>query len=75
MNEQIKIAKALKILEKAKAKGDYYSYIKYTHQDYIYNRHGEYIADRINEVIERRERMLRGDETIHAQYVMLSLPP
>lgn len=75
MNNKIKIAQALKVLEKTNAKKNYYSYVKYTHESYLYNRHGEFIADTINGMLERRERMIRGDEQEQTQYLMLSLPP
>ncbi len=73
--DKVKIAKAIQTKKKALAKKDYYNYIKYTHEDYLYNKHGEFIANTINNLLERRERMLRGEEQVQAQYLMLSLPP
>jgi hypothetical protein len=71
----IKLAKALNVLTKAKAKNSYYDYVKYTHEDYIFNKHGEFISNTIDGLLKRRERMLSGEIDIKAQYVMLSLPP
>lgn len=73
--DAVKLAKALKVVKREKAKEDYYDYVKYTHDDYIENKHGKYITETINKAFQRRDNMLMGLEPIKNQYIMLSIPP
>jgi len=73
--DKIKLAKAIQVIQKKNARKDYYSYVKYTHEDYEYNRHGEYISNMVNNCIEKRDSMLRGEIPTENQYIMLSIPP
>lgn len=69
------VVKAILEKQKRKARGDYYSYVKYTHEDYSHNKHGEYISNTIDKAIKKRDSMLSGDIPIESQYIMLSIPP
>lgn len=58
------------------AKRHYYDYVKYTHgKMYKYTRHGEFICNILNEAVEKRKAMLRGDIPIETQFFRFSLPP
>lgn len=70
-----KIKRAMNMIAKDNAKNDYYSYVKYTHDDYQYNRHGEYISNTIQQALSNRESMMNGTLEKKAQYIMLSIPP
>lgn len=70
-----KIKRAMDMIAKDNAKNDYYSYVKYTHEDYVYNKHGEYISNIIDEAIKKRDSMIKGDIPTETQYIMLSMPP
>ncbi len=69
------LARALLEKEKRQARKDYYSYVKYTHEDYLYNKHGEFISNTIDDAISKRDAMIKGDIPITTQYIMLSIPP
>jgi len=73
--EEIELLRLLEEERKADAKNDYYSYVKYTHDDYVYNKHGEFICNKIQEILDKREAMIRGDIPQETQYLMLSMPP
>jgi len=73
--DAIKLAKAVQVVKRDKARNNYYDYVKYTHSDYEYNKVGEYISDTINKAFERRDNMLKGFEHIENQYLMFSMPP
>ncbi len=73
--DKIKLANAIKFKQRYEAKDNYYNYVKYVHDDYEYNRHGEFISNVINDAIEKRDKMLRGDINVENQYIMLSVPP
>jgi len=70
-----KLAQAIKVKQKANAKKDYYSYVKYTHDDYSYNKHGEFISETINDALCKRDEMMSGKRQVESQYIMLSVPP
>lgn len=73
--EEIELLRLLEEEQKDNARNDYYSYVKYTHDDYVYNRHGEFISNTINDALVKRDKMLIGEIPIEAQYIMLSVPP
>jgi len=73
--DKIKLAQAIKLVQKEKAKSNYYSYVKYMHEDYVYNRHGEFICEIVNNAIDKRDAMIRGEIKMENQYIMLSMPP
>lgn len=60
-----------------KAKNDYYSYVKYVHQDMNYqpNRLGELICNTIDDAIDKRHAMFNGEIPIENQYLIFSVPP
>jgi len=73
--DAIKLAKALKVVKGKKAKRSYYEYVQYVNDGYEYTRHGEYICNIIDDAINNRDAMLRGDMDKRTQYIMLSMPP
>lgn len=73
--DKILVAKAIKTKLRAKAKTDYYSYVRYTHSGiYQYTRHGEFICNILNEAINKRKSMLAGEIPLETQYYMFSVP-
>lgn len=61
--------------EKRQAANDYYSYVKYTHEEvYTYTRHGEFICNTINEAINKRVAMFKGEIPVQTQYLMYTVP-
>jgi len=74
MNKK-ELAKAILVKQSANAKKDYYSYVKYVHDDYEENKHGKYIAEKIDQAFKRRDNMLKGLEPVENQYLMFSMPP
>lgn len=74
-NNKRLLAKALLVKAKAEAKRDYYTYVKYTHIGYSYNKHGEYISNIIQELLMKRDQMLRGEIKVDNQYLIVSVPP
>lgn len=73
--DNIKVAKALQVMRKKKARGSYYEYMKYVNEKYRYTRHSEYICGIIDKAINNRDEMLRGERKRETQYIMLNLPP
>lgn len=73
--EKIQLAKAIQVMNRKKAKDDYYSYVKYTHEIFVELPHIKYICSKINKMIENRQDMLNGVIPIKNQYIMISLPP
>jgi predicted phage terminase large subunit-like protein len=74
--EEMELLQLLEIEEKHLAQSNYYDYVKYVHGSmYSYTRHGEYICNELNEAIEKREAMFRGEILMETQYIMLSVPP
>lgn len=73
--EEIELLRLLEEEEENNARSDYYSYVKYTHDDYMYNKHGEFISNVIDDAIRKRDSMIKGDIPIESQYIMLSVPP
>jgi len=73
--EEIELLQLLEEEEIEEARSDYYSYIKYTHEDYLYNKHGELISNTIDKAIQKRDKMISGDIPVKSQYIMLSVPP
>lgn len=58
------------------AKRHYYDYVRYTHgRIYKYTRHGEYICNILNDAIEKRKAMIRGEIPVKTQYLMFTVPP
>jgi len=71
----VKTLEAVRVVKRAKAKRDYYSYVKYTHSDiYKYTQHGEYICNVINDAINKRHDMMDGKIPLETQYIALSTP-
>lgn len=73
--EKQELFELLEEKENRKIKKDYYLYVQKTHNDYIKCKHGEYISNVINDALDKREAMLRGDIPTENQYLMFSLPP
>lgn len=73
--DKVKVAQAVKIVLKNKAKQDYYSYVKHTHADFQELPHIKLITSKIDNAIRLREDMLAGIEPIRNQYIMISMPP
>lgn len=73
--DKIKVAQAVKILLRDKASKDYYSYVKYTHDNFQELPHIKLITDKIDRAIKLREEMLKGNEPVRNQYLMISIPP
>lgn len=73
--DKVKVAQAIKVVLKNRAKQDYYSYVKYTHADFQELPHIKLITSKIDNAIRLRENMLNGIEPIRNQYIMISLPP
>lgn len=74
-NDKIKLAQAIKVMQRKKAKADYYGYVKYTHEEFEELPHIKLITGKIDHVIKQRELMLTGAIPIKNQYLMISLPP
>lgn len=73
--EEIELLKLLEEDNIENAKSDYYSYIKYTHSEiYTYTRHGEFICNTINDAINKRIAMFKGEIPIETQYLMYTVP-
>lgn len=73
--DKIKLAQALLVKQKAKARQDYYEYVKFTHRDFEELPHIKMICDKINQAIVNREQMLSGAIPLKNQYLMFSMPP
>lgn len=73
--KKIQIAKAILVKQKARAKSNYNSYVKYTHEGYQDTKHGQLITNRIQQALDRRDRMIAGEEPQANQYLMFSMPP
>jgi len=57
--EEIELLKLLEEEQIDNARSNYYEYVKYTHEDYLYNKHGEFICNKIQDILNKREAMIR----------------
>jgi len=73
--EEIELLELLEEEEIEKARTDYYSYIKHTHAEiYTHTKHGEYICNTIDDAINKRVAMFKGDIPLETQYLMYTVP-
>lgn len=73
--EKRRLAIAILKKRKANAKQDYLSYVKYTNDNFIELPHSVYLANTINDMIDKRDKMLAGEIPKENQYLMVSMPP
>jgi predicted phage terminase large subunit-like protein len=59
-----------------KARNDYAAYVELTHKNiYQHTPQGDYICKVLNDAIEKRHQMKRGEIPLRTQYIKFSLPP
>lgn len=73
--EEMELIALLEEEEKHQARTNYYAYVQYTHKlIYTYTRHGEFICNVLNDAINKRKRMMKGEMPVETQYFMFSVP-
>ncbi|MFC5775152.1 phage terminase large subunit [Ectobacillus antri] len=63
-------------IQKELARRDYESYVSYVHEKrYKSAPHNRFICSKLQDAIERRKRMITGEEPMKVQYLAFNLPP